>query len=224
MSGVDESPGASKGLFAGWTMKTGSDKSIFLSTRPATSRDRMAALAVVGISSILFACAVPFAGVPLAPVPAFIASYQSALAINDLITAILLFSQFAILRSRALLLLACGYLFTSAAAVVHALSFPGVFAPTGLLNAGPQTTAWLYQIWHIGFPILMLGYALLKGSDGGPKIRGSADRAILGSIVAVAVAVAFATWIVTVRHDILPVMISGGHFTSTLIRTLSPEG
>ena len=22
----------------------------------------------------------------------------------------------------------------------------------GLLNAGPQTTAWLYQIWHIGFP------------------------------------------------------------------------
>ena len=33
--------------------------------------------------------------VPLTPVPAFIASYQSALAINDLITAVLLFSQFA---------------------------------------------------------------------------------------------------------------------------------
>src|SRR5205814_1006400 len=135
----------------------------------------------------------------------------------------LLYSQFAILRSRALLLLASGYLFTAFAAVVHALSFPGLFAPTGLLDAGPQTTAWLYQIWHIGFPILMLGYALLKGRDGGPKIRASVSRAILGGIVAVAIAVSFATWIVTARHDILPVMISGGHFTSTLIGTLSTE-
>ena len=96
---------------------------------PATGRDRTAALAVVGVSAVLFAIAVPFAGVPLAPMPAFVASYQSALAVNDLITAVLLFSQFAILRSRALLLLASGYLFTAGAAIVHALTFPGLFAP-----------------------------------------------------------------------------------------------
>ena len=98
----------------------------------------------------------------LRPVPAFVASYQSALAVNDLITAILLFSQFAVLRSRALLLLASGYLFTAAAAIVHALTFPGLFAPTGLFDAGPQTTVWLYMIWHGGFPLFVLGYALLK--------------------------------------------------------------
>jgi hypothetical protein len=149
----------------------GNERSIFLSTLPASSRDRTAALAVVGISSVLFACAVPFAGVPLAPVPAFVASYQSALAINDLITAILLFSQFGVLRSRALLLLASGYLFTAGAAS-HALTFPGLFAPAGLLDAGPQTTVWLYMIWHAGFPLLVLGYALLKDKDGGAKIQG----------------------------------------------------
>ncbi len=82
-------------------MQTGSERNIFLSTMPATGGDRKAALAVVGVSAILFACAVPFAGVPLTPVPAFVASYQSALALNDLITAVLLFSQFAITRSRA---------------------------------------------------------------------------------------------------------------------------
>ena len=85
-------------------MQTGDDRSVLLSTMPATRRDRAAALAVVGVSLILFACAVPFAGVPLAPMPAFVASYQSALAINDLITAVLLFSQFTILRSRALIM------------------------------------------------------------------------------------------------------------------------
>jgi hypothetical protein len=89
-------------------MQTADERTIFLSTLPATGRDRAWALAVVAVSSLLFVGAAVYARVPLAPVPAFIASYQSALAINDLITAILLFSQFAILRARALLLLASG--------------------------------------------------------------------------------------------------------------------
>src|SRR3984957_16538794 len=166
----------------------GDDRTIFLSTLPASPGDRKAALTVVAVSSMLFAVAVPYAGTPLTPIPAFVASYQSALAINDLLTAVLLFSQFAVLRSRALLLLASGYLFTAMAAIVHALTFPGLFAPSGLLGAGPQTTVWLFMIWHGGFPLLVLGYALLKDSDGGAKIKGSAGRAILWSVLAVGIA------------------------------------
>jgi PAS domain S-box-containing protein len=192
---------------------------------PASNGDRAAALAVVGISAVLFGCIAPFAAMSLTPVPAFVASYQSALAINDLITAILLFSQFSLLRSRALLLLASGYLFTAAAAIVHALTFPGLFAPAGLLNGGPQTTAWLYQIWHGGFPLLVLGYALLKDKDGGAKIRGSARMAMLGSAVAVGVVLSVAGWIVTARHEILPTLLSsgGGGFTSTQTGAISTE-
>jgi PAS domain S-box-containing protein len=203
------------------TVPAGHDNSMFLSTMPATSRDRTAALAVVGVSLVLFACAVPLAGTPLTPVPAFVASYQSALAINDLITAILLFSQFVILRSWALLLLASGYLFTAAAAVTHALTFPGLFAPNGLFNAGPQTTVWLFMIWHGGFPLFVLGYALLKDSGGGPRIRGSAERAILASIVAVGVAMMAVAWIATAGHDLLPTLLSGGRYTSTMIAVVS---
>jgi PAS domain S-box-containing protein len=203
------------------SVQTDNVRSIFLSTLPASNRDRSVALAVVGVSSVLFACAVPFAGMPLAPVPAFVASYQSALAINDLITAVLLFSQFSLLRSRALLLLASGYLFTAAAAIVHALTFPGLFAPAGLLGAGPQTTVWLFMIWHSGFPLLVLGYALLKDSDGDVKMRGSAGRAILWSILAVGIAISAITWVVTVRHDLLPTLLSGGHYTATLIGVVS---
>jgi len=153
------------------------DHSIFLSTMPATDRDRSIALTVVGVSAVLFACAVPFAGMPLAQVPGFVASYQSALAINDLITAVLLFSQFVVVRSWALLLLASGYLFTAAAAIAHALTFPGLFSPSGLLHSGSQTTVWLYMIWHGVFPLLVLGYALLKNGKDGPKITGSIGRA-----------------------------------------------
>jgi hypothetical protein len=104
---------------------------------------------VVAVVSIaIFVALAPFAKVALAPVPGFIPAYQSALAINDLITAVLLFGQFDIVRSRALLALATGYVFTAFLAIVHMLSFPGLFSPTGLLGAGPQTTAWLYMFWH----------------------------------------------------------------------------
>ncbi|WP_244549243.1 PAS domain S-box protein [Bradyrhizobium canariense] len=158
---------------------------------------------------------------PLTPVPAFVASYQSALAVNDLITAILLFSQFSISRSWALLLLASGYLFTAAAALAHALTFPGLFAPSGLFHAGPQTTVWLYMIWHGGFPLLVLAYALLKDRDGGPRIQGSAVRAILTSAIVVGVTIAAVVWVVTGGHDILPTLLSDGHYTPVLIGVVS---
>ncbi|OCK55244.1 hybrid sensor histidine kinase/response regulator [Bradyrhizobium sp. LMTR 3] len=198
----------------------GDERNIFLSTMKATRSDRMAALAVVGVSAVLFACAVPFAGVPLAPVPAFVASYQSALAINDLITAVLLFSQFAITRSRGLLLLANGYLFTAMAAIVHALTFPGLFAPGGLLGAGPQTTVWLYMVWHGVFPPLVLGYALLKATDN-DKMHGSAVAAVVTSIVAVSIAMTAFTWLVTAQHDRLPILLSGGHYTPVMLAVVS---
>src|SRR5689334_7152791 len=198
----------------------GAERNIFLSTMPATDRDRKAALTVVSVSAVLFVCAVPFAGVPLTPIPAFVASYQSALAINDLITAVLLFSQFAILRSRALLLLASGYLFTAMAAIVHALSFPDLFVPGGFFGAGAQTTVWLYMIWHGGFPILVLGYSLLKTTNGS-KIRGSASGAIVASIIVVALTMAAFTALVTTQHDLLPTLLSRGHYTPVMLWVVS---
>jgi GGDEF domain-containing protein len=63
--------------------------------------------------------------------------------ICDLITEVLLFGQFNFLRSLALFVLPSGYLFTAFIAFAHALTFPGVFSPTGWLGAGARTTAWL---------------------------------------------------------------------------------
>jgi PAS domain S-box-containing protein len=196
-------------------------RKIFFSISPATTRDRRLAIAVVGVSAVLFCCILPFAGVPLAPVPAFVASYQSALAINDFITAILLYSQFSILRSQALLLLASGYLFTAVAAVTHALTFPGLFAPDGLFHSGPQTTVWLYMIWHGGFPLLALGYALLRDADGGAKVRGSARGAIVASVLGLAALTFALVFIVTGGHDLLPTLLSEGHYTPMLTAVVS---
>jgi PAS domain S-box-containing protein len=197
------------------------DRNIFLSTLPAKPRERMVAMVVVGVSSVIFVCTAPFASIPMPKIPAALASYQSALTIIDLLTTILLFSQFAILRSRGLLLLGSGYLFTGAIAVAHVLSFPGVFAPSGLLHAGTQTTAWLYLVWHGGFPVFVLGYGLLKDRDGGARIKGSVSFAIAGSIVGVGAAIAAVVWFVTSQHDLLPILVIDQHYMPGLVRVVS---
>ena len=79
------------------------EQSVFLSTLPASARERRAALLVVLVSFGIFLLAAPFAQVKLPEVWAFIPSYQSALLVTDLITSVLLFAQFALLRSQALL-------------------------------------------------------------------------------------------------------------------------
>src|SRR5262249_24731855 len=85
---------------------------VSLSTADRSPRERRLALLLLTLSTLGFVAAVPFATVPLLRVDAFIPGYEAALAISDLITAVLLFGQYANTRSRAQLVLACGYLYT----------------------------------------------------------------------------------------------------------------
>src|SRR2546421_2769516 len=134
-----------------------------LATFTATRLHRRVAVAVVVMSAVLFLAAIPFAKRPLGEMWAFIPTYQSALVFSDLVTAYLLFAQFSILRRRAVLVLASGYLFTALMASAHVLSFPGLFAAGGWLGAGPQSTAWLYMFWHRGFPRVVIGCPGVRG-------------------------------------------------------------
>jgi signal transduction histidine kinase len=195
---------------------------VSLSTLPAGNRDRRWAWLVVLISLLVFALAAPFAQVKLPPVMAFVPSYESALAINDLITAILLFGQFRILRWRAILLLASGYLFTALIAIPHALSFPGLISPTGLLGGGGQATAWLYMLWHGGFPLAVIGYALLTPRDRNRQVPARpALAAILASATAVFVMVGLLTLLAANADSVLPAIMNGNSYTPTMIGVVS---
>ncbi|WP_217478414.1 MASE4 domain-containing protein [Pararobbsia alpina] len=152
-----------------------------------------------------FAIAGRLSPVHLPRIDAFVPIYATAMFVNDSITAVLLFAQFSILRSRALLVIASGYLFTALVLIPWMLTFPGIFSPSGLLGAGQQTTAWLYILWHAGFPLFVIVYALLKDVDPAKRLwRGSAGAAILLSVAMTAAVVCIATFIVTAGHALLP--------------------
>ncbi|MBX3502210.1 MAG: MASE4 domain-containing protein [Alphaproteobacteria bacterium] len=191
---------------------------MFLSLMPAGRADNRLALTVVLISAAAFVAAAPFATEQLGRLDAFIPIYQSALTLSDLITAVLLFGQYSILRRRALLVLASGYLFTAAMVVIHTLSFPGLFAPGGLLGAGPQSTAWLYMLWHAGFPLAVIAYALLMPRNGDlGETPGAARGDIIFAIAGVAAIVSVLSTLVTAGHALLPPIMRGNHYTPIMI-------
>ena len=194
---------------------------IFLSTLPARRRDRRIALTVVAVSAVTFGAMAPFAKVQLAPVWAFISIYGSALAVIDLITAVLLFGQFGFLRSRGLLVLASGYLFTTFITIAHALTFPGLFSPVGLLGAGPQTTAWLYMFWHGVFPLCVIAYALLGRRDRQPIAATNVRIAAVTAVVVPLIAVSAITYLATTGQQSLPAIMQGNRSTPSMIGVVS---
>jgi signal transduction histidine kinase len=134
--------------------------------------------------------------------------YATAMIVNDSITAVLLFAQFSILRSRAILVIASGYLFTALMLLPWVLTFPGVVTPGGLLGAGLQSTNWLYILWHAGFAMFVTAYALLKDADPAKRLwRGSVGAAILSSVALTAAVVCAATFLVTAGNALLPRMM-----------------
>ena len=148
---------------AGLDERTGA--SLTLINLEPTAREKLVALGAIAVLIGAVAIVAPFAATPLPQFAAFIPFLNATILVTDLVTAILLFAQFSISRSLALLVLAGGYLFTALIVIPHALTFPGAFSPTGLFGAGIQTTAWLYIFWHLGFPIALIIYAWLKETE-----------------------------------------------------------
>ena len=186
---------------------------VLISTLPPSRRHERAALTVSLLLLALFISALSVARTPLPRVDSIIPVVSTAMFVGDCVTAVLLFGQFAVLRTRALLVLAGGYLFTGLIVVTYALTFPGAFAPDGLLGAGIQTAGWIFLAWHLGLPVTVLAYALLENAPAAQReARLPVPKAIMlagGIATAMALVVSWAT---TALHDRLPpVLVDGVH-------------
>jgi signal transduction histidine kinase len=173
---------------------------LWLATVPATPQQRRRTFALIAALFVASCATAPFAKIRLWESPGFIPTVQAIIFVTALITAALLLTQFSLARSRALLVLANAYLFTAVIVSVHTLTFPGAFAPGGLLGAGLQTTGWLYVIWHFAFPAAVIVYALVDRTP----VRAS-TRSVVGGSVATVIALAVGIlWFLTAADDIVP--------------------
>jgi signal transduction histidine kinase len=157
---------------------------ILSSLPPSRAQKQLALFVLLGLLAVIFVVTGPLSHLRTSPVPAFLPIYVTTMIATDSITAILLYTQFVILRSRAILVIATGYAFTALVLVPYLLTFPGLFAVTGMID-GPLSTAWFFLLWRTGFASFVIGYALLKDGDAGTYRRGTA-RGHVGMSVALA--------------------------------------
>jgi len=184
-------------------------RAFLISTQPPTPKQRLIArllgVVLLGAFSVAFA----FRHVPLARQDAFIPTTNSIVFVDDLITALLLYAQFSVTRSRALLVLASGFLLKAFIHVAHALSFPGAFAPLGLLSADLQTTAWLHLSQFAAFIVAAIGYTVLRDRPDRTPISDQAVAFPIGaSIAAVGITALALTWGLTIASAYLPPLMA----------------
>jgi signal transduction histidine kinase len=184
------------------------DENPVLSNLPPSSAQQKLAL-VVALLIVLPALLISVTGmqqVKLAAIDALVPLYGMAMFASDSITAVLLFTQFSIVRSRALLVISCGYIWTALVVIPWLLSFPGVFAPRGLLGgSSSEITVWLYTLWHAGSPLFVIAYALLKDAEPAKRLRRfSAGVAILSSVGITAAVISAAAYFLVAYQGHLP--------------------
>ena len=187
-------------------MSEAADQSgVVLANLPAGRTERRIALVIAVAFLGMGAIVLPFGGVRLPQFDAWAPITDTFIFIADLITWFLLISQFNIVRSRALLVLASGYLFTAVMNILHLLTFPGAFAQIGLLGAGISTSAWFGDFALFGYPLAVLCYALLWTKSETLVLQGSTRIAAAASIVIVIAIAIGLTWLTTAGARYLPI-------------------
>ncbi|MGA9010754.1 MAG: MASE4 domain-containing protein [Xanthobacteraceae bacterium] len=192
--------------------RTISDASDFsIATAPPTAGQRQASLIVATIVLAATGAMTAFGATQLQQIDGFIPATEFVIFVSDFFTAALLSSHAGIIGSHRLLVLASGYLFSALMVVSHALTFPGAFAPSGLLGGGVQTTPWLFIFWHLGFPASVIVYACLKDER-----RTLPPSTIYWSVALVVILALLLTWFATVHDDILPPLFDDRRTISSL--------
>ncbi len=181
-----------------------------LATLPPTPRQRLFALVVIVAMLAAFGVVAAFANLPLPRFDSFIPATMGIVFVTDLVTAVLLFGQFASTGSRPLVWLASGYLFSSLIVIPHTLTFPGAFSPTGILGAGPQSSAYLNISWRFGVSLALLGYSFLIGRKASDASESSPQTPIIWSVAIIIVVVSTLTWAATAGGGLLPSVLVDG--------------
>lgn len=162
---------------------------------PGAAQQRLALGIVLVLAMVCLLIAFgPLSGVEPYRIDAFVPAYTTAMIVCDSITAVLLFAQFSVVRSRAILVIARAYLFTALMVLFWFLTFPGVFGPASLMG-GLQSTVFLWLAWHCAFPLFVIRYALTKEKPAATipvahqGVRGPIVESIAGTMALAAVAV-----------------------------------
>jgi len=142
-----------------------SQESLGLYDTPADRQEFRLAFVTIGLLLLATVAILPVRDVRWPVIDAFVPIVNAIMFVGGLISATILYAQARVARSRALIVLASGYLLAAFLLVPHTLTFPGAFAPEGLLKAGLNGAAWVATFRRAALTISILIYGYFKRSE-----------------------------------------------------------
>jgi len=193
------------------------NESVLALEQAGSSGHRRAALTIALALTLAFLGTLAIGERQLPRITAYVPILDPLMFLSHLLTATLLYSQYSVARQRSSLALAMGFLFAALIMVPHVLTFPGDFAPTGLLGANVDTSLWLYWFCRLGIFTAVIAYSLLKEDRRSVAAsRASARATISSSILAVTVVVFLLTLLAIHGINLPPVMLDPIRSTGSL--------
>jgi PAS domain S-box-containing protein len=187
-----------------------------IATAPASRADRRAATIAALAIAVLFVASAPFSQRRIAEIPAFVPTVVGAAILALILTTVLLFVQYRIVRDLKLALLALAYGVTTATQTLYLLAFPHLFASDKLI-AGAQTAPWSYIVSQLGFGAFIFAEGL--AARYGWRLQRTAVRAVV--LVTALLVLVFAL-LVTLEYGKLPEATNGVLFTPLWTRLVVP--
>jgi two-component sensor histidine kinase len=172
---------------------------------PANARQRKVALGVFIFLVVIAVVDAPFSFIDLGRAHSFLPDIESVMCTANLLTAVFLLVQYSLYPQRALLALACGFIFGGLFALLHTLAFPAAHSSDVLIGDKISSPMWLYDFWQTTFALAVIIYALSK--DAGKPVNQSArsTRVQVGVTIACVIMVTGAlTWVATAGVGYLP--------------------
>ncbi|HZB55679.1 MAG TPA: MASE4 domain-containing protein [Reyranella sp.] len=182
---------------------------------PAVSAAFATTTTLIGLYLAIGAVLLAFADHAGPELPGFNALFSGGVFVIEGVTCFLLMVVYRRQPRRSVLLLVAAYLFSALMSLGYLLAYPGAIAPGRPLMGTPQSIAWIYNSWIVGFASLTFAAVLLEvlyGARRAPDRKARRLAVIVPTMAAVA-AVLFIT-VATVAGDQLPLLATGGAWTS----------
>jgi diguanylate cyclase (GGDEF)-like protein len=205
-------------LAADTPMKTGSEMigrsrndafTDHLAYADAGKRERWFAGAVAFVAVAMVACVAPVARVPLPQVESFLPAVGSMTILALVLTAVLLSTQFRVVRHPPLAILAFTYFAAAFVGMCNLVTIPSGVGLERIFGGNSQTAVWLYVFFHVLFAGGVLVSLLMEPSTTRERSR----RWLAPSLVAAGVAVVAVTIGILRAGNALPAILGPGGFS-----------
>jgi len=184
-------------------------------TEPPSAKQKTIVYGLSVLALLVTAVSWAYAEAPLVNLSAFLPFFGGVVFVVDVLTAYLMSAQFRIARRLSVLFLSSAYLFSGLVVIPQVLCFPGILFDVLPPWIGSQSAIWLWVCWHMGYPLLVLGYVSCRMVEGERLLPAPLVRrwSILPPLLIFALVLGLAAW-VTIGHESLPELVSGRNFHS----------